>query len=98
MLAEEPDAVVLIEWFDQLGERLGVDPDSAPDRAGITDGEFRVLELLPTHLSLGEIGQRIYVSRNTVKSHTVSIYRKLGVSSRSAAVERARALGLLLDV
>ncbi len=35
------------------------------------------------------------MSRNTVKTHAVSIYRKLGVSGRSAAVERARALGLL---
>jgi LuxR family maltose regulon positive regulatory protein len=54
-----------------------------------------VLELLPTHHSLGAIGAELYVSRNTVKSHTIAIYRKLGVSSRAAAVDRARELGLL---
>jgi LuxR family transcriptional regulator, maltose regulon positive regulatory protein len=50
--------------------------------------------LLSTHLSLGEISERLYVSRNTVKTHTISLYRKLGVSSRSAAVARIRELGL----
>ncbi len=53
---------------------------------------------LPTHRSLEEIGEVLYVSRNTVKTHAVSIYRKLGVSGRSAAVERARTLGILDDV
>lgn len=41
-----------------------------------------------------EIGERLYISRNTVKSQLVSLYRKLGVSSRSEAVARADALGL----
>jgi LuxR family transcriptional regulator, maltose regulon positive regulatory protein len=94
LLPEEPDAAVLRQWYDDLSERLaGGSHDAA--RVGITAGEFRILQELPTHRSLEEIGERLYVSRNTVKSHTVSIYRKLGVSSRSAAVERARELGLV---
>jgi LuxR family maltose regulon positive regulatory protein len=64
---------------------------------GVTAAELRVLEMLPTHHSLGAIGAELYVSRNTVKSHTIAIYRKLGVSSRAAAVERARELGLLQE-
>jgi LuxR family transcriptional regulator, maltose regulon positive regulatory protein len=44
---------------------------------------------------LVEIGEHLYVSRNTVKTHTLSIYRKLGASGRSEAVERAGELGLL---
>ena len=42
-----------------------------------------------------EIGERLYVSLNTVKSHTRSIFRKLDASDRSAAVKRAGELGLL---
>ena len=54
-----------------------------------------MLPLLATHLSYREIGERRFLSQHTVKSHTMAIYRKLDVSSRSAAVERAREIGLL---
>jgi LuxR family maltose regulon positive regulatory protein len=55
-----------------------------------------VLQLLPTHLSFAQIGQQLFVSRNTVKTQAVSAYRKLGVGSRSEAVEKARALSLIV--
>lgn len=61
----------------------------------LTDAERRVLELLPSHLSLEEIGQSLHISRNTVKAHLRSIYRKLGVGRRSDAVESARRHGLV---
>jgi LuxR family transcriptional regulator, maltose regulon positive regulatory protein len=61
----------------------------------LTGAEVRLLHLLPTHLTFGEIGERVHLSRNTVKSQAVSMYRKLDVSSRSDAVERANELGLL---
>jgi LuxR family transcriptional regulator, maltose regulon positive regulatory protein len=61
----------------------------------LTTAELRVLQLLPTHLTVGEIADRLYVSRNTVKSQTIAIYRKLGTSSRSGAVDVAVAAGLL---
>jgi len=51
--------------------------------------------LLATHLSVPEIAEEMFVSRNTVESHTSSIYGKLGTSSRSQAVSRLRELGLL---
>jgi LuxR family maltose regulon positive regulatory protein len=54
-----------------------------------------VLQLLPTHLTESQIAEHLYVARNTVKSHLKGVYRKLGVSSRSDAVERARETGLL---
>jgi LuxR family transcriptional regulator, maltose regulon positive regulatory protein len=63
-------------------------------REPLTAAEQRVLDLLPTHLTVEEIGRNLYVSRNTVKGHLRSIYRKLDVGSRAAAVARARALGL----
>jgi LuxR family maltose regulon positive regulatory protein len=47
------------------------------------------------HLSMSEIAEQLFVSRNTVKSQAIAIYRKLGVSSRGTAVGRARELGLL---
>ncbi len=63
--------------------------------APLTGAELRVLPYLQTHLTIGEIGERLFVSRNTVSSEVASIYRKLGVSSRNEAVERATTLGLV---
>jgi LuxR family maltose regulon positive regulatory protein len=57
--------------------------------------ELRLLPLLSTHLSFPEIAAELFVSRNTVKSQVLSIYRKLSATSRSEAVGRARELGLL---
>jgi LuxR family transcriptional regulator, maltose regulon positive regulatory protein len=61
----------------------------------LSSAEERILRLLPTHLSLGEIGDELHVSRNTVKTHVGAVYRKLQASSRTEAVTRARELGLL---
>jgi LuxR family maltose regulon positive regulatory protein len=61
----------------------------------LTDGELRVLRLLASGLSQRDIARELYVSVNTVKSHTRNIYAKLGTTSREVAVERARALGLI---
>jgi LuxR family maltose regulon positive regulatory protein len=76
--------------------------DAAPDRAGQpgpieepSPGELAVLRYLATDLSQREIGARLYLSLNTVKSHTRELYRKLGVHSRPEAVKRAKGLGLL---
>ncbi len=61
----------------------------------LTPAELRLLPYLQTHLTIGEIGERLFVSRNTVSSEVASIYRKLGVSSRNHAVEQAISIGLL---
>jgi len=63
----------------------------------LTGAELRLLPYLATHLTFPEIGSRLCISRNTVKSQAVSTYRKLGVSSRSDAIERAVEVGLLDD-
>ena len=60
-----------------------------------TEAELAVLQLLPSDLSAREIGEELFLSANTVRSHTRSIYRKLSVRSREAAVARASVLGLL---
>ncbi len=61
----------------------------------MTVAQLRVLDYLPTHLTYTEIAERLFVSRNTVKSHAIAIFRKLGVSSRSEAIVIASRLGFL---
>jgi LuxR family transcriptional regulator, maltose regulon positive regulatory protein len=94
-LARYPDAGILPRLLANQERALvqarggqGVLPEP------LTTAEQRVLDLLGTHLTVEEIGRSLYVSRNTVKGHLRSIYRKLDVSSRAAAVARARAVGL----
>jgi LuxR family transcriptional regulator, maltose regulon positive regulatory protein len=65
--------------------------------AALTTAELRVLQLLQTHLSFQEIGNALFLSRNTVKTQAMSAYRKLGVNSRSEAVDTARRLGLMVS-
>jgi LuxR family transcriptional regulator, maltose regulon positive regulatory protein len=56
----------------------------------ITGREQSVLQLLPTSLTPREMASELYLSLNTIKTHTRAIYRKLGVQSRHAAIEEAR--------
>jgi LuxR family maltose regulon positive regulatory protein len=91
-----PDPGVLVEMLARGERRLRVPgPTRRPAGEELTDRELAVLRLLPTKLSLREIGSALYVSLNTVKSHAKSIYRKLDASSRQEAVERAQELGLV---
>lgn len=87
-----PDPGRAGELLVRLDARLGT---RVRDLASLSESERAVLELLPTPLSNREIGERLYISINTVKSHLRSIYAKLGSSSREQAVGRARELGLL---
>ncbi len=66
-----------------------------PSAMALTNAEMRVLQLLATHLSLGEIGEELHTSRNTVKTQVAAIYRKLQSTTRTEAVARARDLDLL---
>jgi LuxR family maltose regulon positive regulatory protein len=61
----------------------------------LTERELDVLRLLPSHLTRREIANRLDLSLNTIKSYTLNVYTKLGVSSRADAVARARSLELL---
>jgi LuxR family maltose regulon positive regulatory protein len=61
----------------------------------LSERELEVLRLLPSQLSQREIAAQLYVSFNTVRTHTRVIFQKLGVTSRAEAVARARELGLL---
>lgn len=84
---------------DRLSAALRAGEHQPATRADVveqlTARERTILQLLPTHLSYVEIGERLFVSVNTVKSNLKSIYRKLGVATRSEAVAAARSAGLL---
>jgi LuxR family maltose regulon positive regulatory protein len=67
----------------------------AVEDADLSERELAILRLLASNLSQREIGSELYVSFNTVKSHTRSIFRKLGVGTRAEAVARGRELGYL---
>jgi LuxR family transcriptional regulator, maltose regulon positive regulatory protein len=71
---------------------------AATGAAGIsplTPAELRLLPYLQTHLTSGGIAERLFLSPHTVRTEAKSIYRKLGVSTRSDAVRQATAVGLL---
>ena len=79
-----------------LRAQLAKERDSnGPGASALTGAELRLLPMLSTHLSFPEIAGELFLSRNTIKSEAISIYRKLGASSRSQAVARSRELGLL---
>jgi LuxR family maltose regulon positive regulatory protein len=95
-LLRSPDALVLREWLDETrAQAHSANGHAAGDRWSLTTAELRVLQFLPTHLSLPEIAKGLNVSANTVKTHTRAIYRKLDASSRTEAVVRARGSGLI---
>jgi LuxR family transcriptional regulator, maltose regulon positive regulatory protein len=96
ILAHSADLGVLHDQAAELRvalDRLTRRP--AGGREQLTPAELRLLPLLTTHLTFREIGELLRISRNTVKTQAICTYRKLGVTSRSAAIERAIELGLV---
>jgi Response regulator containing a CheY-like receiver domain and an HTH DNA-binding domain len=93
ILRQRPDLGVLPSW---LASCKPVSPPApAPHRRLVAHGRRAATSAVVVHaLSYAEIGERLYVSKNTVKTQAYSAYRKLGVSSRSEAVVRTRELGL----
>jgi LuxR family maltose regulon positive regulatory protein len=96
MLRRRPGLGTLAGEAGALRAQLaGERGSSVPGASALTAAELRLLPLLSTHLSFPEIAQELFLSRSTVKTEALSVYRKLGVSSRSQAVARSRELGLL---
>ena len=95
LLRVRPNMGTLVAEFEDLDRRLEGVRGGTAGVSTLTLAELRLLPLLTTHLSFREIGERLYVSQNTVKTQAISIYRKLEVTSRSEAIERAVKLGLL---
>jgi len=93
LLALRPDLGVLGERTRDLQRDIttltAVEENA---RLGLTPAELRLIPLLATHLSFGEIAEQLSISRNTVKTQAISIYRKFGVSGRSDAIAAAARL------
>jgi len=90
-ISRYPDSGMLKNRLDRLEAAVA----SARILQPLSPAERKVLQLLPTHLTEDGIAQELFLSRNTVKTHARSIYRKLDVRSRAEAVEKAKRLGLL---
>ena len=95
IMLHRPALGVLTDEVSGLREILTASAHATAGVPPLTPAELRLLPYLQTHLTFQQIGQRLFVSRNTVSSQVGSIYRKLGVSSRSDAVQRATTVGLL---
>ena len=90
VLELRPDMGSLVDEARELREHVAATDGSAGAWAmSLTAAELRLLPYLATHLTFPEIGSRLFISRTTVKTEAVSLYRKLGASSRSQAIERA---------
>lgn len=91
---------VLGIWLGRRLTRRRAPPEfeknaKALDYLGVSDREYEVLTLLADGLSNREIAERLFVSPNTVKTHLMHLYGKLGVSRRTQALHKARELGLI---
>ena len=95
LLKRRPDLGTLVGQAQALDSAGGGPRPAIPGASALTGAELRVLPLLATHLPFPEIAADLFLSPHTVKSQAISIYRKLGASSRSQAVARSRELGLL---
>jgi LuxR family maltose regulon positive regulatory protein len=89
------EAVLLLRECADAGVLTARAAGPAANGDALTDRELSVLRLLAGDLSQREIGEALYVSLNTVKTHTRGIYRKLGASTRAEAVARGRAQRLI---
>jgi LuxR family transcriptional regulator, maltose regulon positive regulatory protein len=96
MLTWQPDgAEVQLARLHRLERRLAGRPRVVSLGESLTEREVTVLRLLRGTQSAHEIGQELYLSQNTIKTHTRAIYRKLGVSTRQDAVAKGRGIGIL---
>jgi LuxR family maltose regulon positive regulatory protein len=96
LLRHCPGLGALTGQAEELRTQLAKERGSGISGASaLTAAELRLLSMLSTQLSFPEIAGELFLSRNTIKTQANSMYRKLGVSSRSEAISRAHELGLL---
>ena len=97
-LAEIPDTGILPALADATEREIALANQRANEGEMLavpSDAELTVLQLIAEDLTIREIGERLFVSENTVRTHRRALYRKLGVHSRDEAIARAAATGLL---
>ena len=94
ILHQRPHLGTLPAQAAQVHSKLDTLLETTTTAVGLTTAELRLLPLLSTHLTFREIGERLHISQHTVKSQALSVYRKLGASSRSQAIQRIQQTGL----
>jgi LuxR family maltose regulon positive regulatory protein len=95
LIEASPDPGLLHERLEDVARALTPPHRRIEGDSDLTERELEVLRYLAKGLPKRDIGNVLYLSYNTIHSHTKSIYQKLRVSSRQAAIERARELGAL---
>ena len=75
-----------------------IDPSARLDEIGISPREYEVLTLIAKGQSNKEIAESLFLSTNTVKTHSSNLFAKLDVKRRTQAVQKAMELGLLPDL
>jgi LuxR family maltose regulon positive regulatory protein len=95
ILARAADTGIVGDLLADGERRVDAASAEATEGASLTGTELRVLRLFELGLSRAQVASELFVTLNTVKTHTRAIYRKLGASSRDEAVARGRELGLL---
>ncbi len=95
IIRQRPALGELASRADELSARAESSATIIAGGTSLTAAELRLAPFLATHLTLQEIGVRLYISRSTVKTQAVAIYHKLGAGSRSEAVDQLRELGLI---
>jgi LuxR family maltose regulon positive regulatory protein len=95
IVTRRPDLGPIIEDVRSLRRQLQDQPIGVGGASTLTAAELKVLTFLPLHLSFKEIADRLGVRQSTTKTHALSVYGKLGATSRSEAVALAIAAGLL---
>jgi LuxR family maltose regulon positive regulatory protein len=95
LLRWRPDLGILRDQANQFRAQLDHIRGDLIGMTSLTTAELRLFPLLATHLTYREMGQQLHLSQHTVKSQAMSIYRKLGVSTRGQAVQRVQEIGLL---
>jgi LuxR family maltose regulon positive regulatory protein len=97
-MAVRPRLGRLIDDLELVSQQALAAPQGSHSWSTLTRAELRLLPFLQTYLTIKEIGDRLGVSPNTAKTQALSIYGKLGASTRSEAIDAAVARGLLEDV
>jgi LuxR family maltose regulon positive regulatory protein len=95
LIRTDPDAVRLHRRLDEMAAMVSRGNGSISGGEALSTAELRTLQYLQTHLTQQEIADRLHLTRHTVHTHASAIYRKLGVSSRSDAVQAGLQHGLL---
>jgi DNA-binding CsgD family transcriptional regulator len=95
-LTGKRETVVVKEVFVAAPVGEGFVPDEKKrEHLGITRREFEILELIAQGMSNREIAEKLFVSENTVKTHSSRVLGKLGARRRTQAVQLGKELGLL---